>query len=82
MKLEDPMKNRERPIVDSVEALEAALERVRTAEKQFAGYSQEQVDVIFKAAAIAANRARIPLAKLAVEETAMRDVEDKVIKNN
>ena len=76
------MKNRERPIVDSVEALEAALERVRTAEKQFAGYSQEQVDVIFKAAAIAANRARIPLAKLAVEETGMGVVEDKVIKNN
>ena len=58
-------------IVDSVEKLEALLARVREAEKIFATYSQEQVDKIFKAAAIAANKARIPLAKMAVEETGM-----------
>ena len=70
------------PIVDSVEKLEAALARVREAQKKFATYTQEQVDKIFKAAAIAANKARIPLAKMAVEETGMGVVEDKVIKNN
>ncbi|MCQ2506176.1 MAG: bifunctional acetaldehyde-CoA/alcohol dehydrogenase [Lachnospiraceae bacterium] len=76
------MENQERKIIDSVEALEAALERVRQAQKKFATYTQEQVDAIFKAAAIAANQARIPLAKMAVEETGMGVVEDKVIKNN
>ncbi|WP_017663283.1 hypothetical protein [Baaleninema simplex] len=45
-------------------------------------FSQEQVDTIFKKAALAANAARIPLAKLAVEETEMGVVEDKVIKNH
>ena len=69
-------------IVDSVETLEAAIERVRAAQKKFATYTQEQVDAIFKAAATAANQARIPLAKLAVEETGMGIVEDKVIKNH
>ena len=69
-------------IVDSVEKLEALLSRVREAEKIFATYSQEQVDKIFKAAAIAANKARIPLAKMAVEETGMGVVEDKIIKNH
>lgn len=69
-------------IVDSVEKLEALLARVREAEKIFATYSQEQVDKIFKAAAIAANKARIPLAKMAVEETGMGVVEDKIIKNH
>ena len=69
-------------IVDSVEALEAKLAQVREAQKKFSTYTQEQVDKIFKAAAIAANQARIPLAKLAVEETGMGVVEDKVIKNN
>lgn len=59
------------PIVDSVEKLEAALARVREAQRKFATYTQEQVDKIFKAAAIAANKARIPLAKMAVEETGM-----------
>ena len=72
----------ERQIIDNVEALEEALVRIKAAQKQFAGYTQEQVDKIFKAAAIAANQARIPLAKLAVEETGMGVVEDKVIKNN
>ena len=68
--------------VDSVEALEAAIARVRAAQRIYASYSQEQVDRIFLAAASAANRARIPLAKLAVEETGMGVVEDKVIKNH
>lgn len=52
------------------------------AQRKFATYTQEQVDAIFKAAAIAANKARIPLAKMAVAETGMGIVEDKVIKNN
>ena len=69
-------------IVDSVETLEAALKRVRAAQKEFATFSQEQVDKIFLAAASAANKARIPLAKMAVEETGMGIVEDKVIKNH
>ena len=70
------------PIVDSVETLEAAIARVRAAQRKFATYTQEQVDAIFKAAATAANQARIPLAKFAVEETGMGIVEDKVIKNH
>ena len=70
------------PLVDSVETLEAAIDRVRAAQNAFATYSQEQVDRIFTAAAIAANKARISLAKLAVEETGMGIVEDKVIKNH
>ncbi len=65
-----------------MEALEAELASVRAAQKRYATYTQEQVDAIFKAAAIAANQARIPLAKMAVEETGMGVVEDKVIKNN
>lgn len=76
------MKQANYPIVDSVEKLEEALARVRAAQRKFATYTQEQVDKIFKAAAIAANKARIPLAKMAVEETGMGIVEDKVIKNN
>ena len=74
--------SREKLTVDSVESLERALQDVRKAQQQYATYTQEQVDAIFKAAAIAANQARIPLAKLAVEETGMGVVEDKVIKNN
>ena len=62
--------------------LEETLAHVRAAQKKFASYTQEQVDEIFKAAALAANRARIPLAKLAVEETGMGIVEDKVVKNH
>ncbi|MEG1773758.1 MAG: iron-containing alcohol dehydrogenase, partial [Oscillospiraceae bacterium] len=69
-------------MVDSVEKLEAALDRVRAAQRIFSAYTQEQVDRIFCAAATAANRQRIPLAKLAVEETGMGIVEDKVIKNH
>lgn len=73
---------RKYPIVDSVESFEARLAEVRAAQRAYSTYSQELVDKIFKAAAIAANKARIPLAKLAVEETGMGVVEDKVIKNN
>ena len=69
-------------IVDGVEKLEAALARARAAQKIFATYTQEQVDAIFLAAATAANQARIPLAQMAVEETGMGIVEDKVIKNH
>ncbi len=72
----------ERRIVDSVEQLEAHLSEVRAAQQQFATFTQEQVDAIFRAAAIAANQARISLAKMAVEETGMGIVEDKVIKNH
>ena len=76
------MENQKYPITDSPETLEALLARTRAAEEIYAHYTQEQVDAIFKAAAIAANQARLPLAKLAVEETGMGVVEDKVIKNN
>ena len=69
-------------IIDSVEKLEKELVRVRAAQKEFSTYTQEQVDKIFLAAAKAANMARIPLAKMAVEETGMGIVEDKVIKNH
>ncbi len=69
-------------IVDGVEKLEAALDRARAAQKIFATYTQDQVDAIFLAAATAANQARIPLAQMAVEETGMGIVEDKVIKNH
>ncbi len=69
-------------LVDTVEALEAKFKEVRAAQAEFAEFTQEKVDAIFKAAAIAANKARIPLAKMAVEETGMGVVEDKVIKNN
>lgn len=71
-----------REIIDSVEKLEAELNRVRAAQREFATYTQEQVDKIFFAAAMAANKARIPLAKMAVEETGMGLVEDKIIKNH
>ena len=69
-------------IVDSVATLEEKIARVRAAQQKYSTYTQEQVDKIFLAAAIAANKARIPLAKLAVEETGMGVVEDKVIKNH
>ena len=69
-------------IIDGVEKLMEAINRMREAQKKFALYTQEQVDKIFLAAASAANKARIPLAKMAVEETGMGVVEDKVIKNN
>ena len=76
------MENKVYQIVDSVETLEAAIANVRKAQSVFATYTQKQVDKIFLAAASAANKARISLAKLAVEETGMGIVEDKVIKNH
>ena len=76
------METTTRTVIDSVESLESAIARVKEAQRKFATYTQEQVDAIFKAAAIAANKARIPLAKMAVAETGMGIVEDKVIKNN
>ena len=69
-------------VVDSIEMLENTINQVKKAQMEFAKYSQEQVDKIFQAAAIAANQARIPLAKMAVQETGMGIVEDKVIKNH
>ena len=69
-------------IVNDEESLEKLLAKVRAAQAKFATYTQEQVDKIFFAAALAANKMRIPLAKLAVEETGMGIVEDKVIKNH
>ena len=68
--------------VDNAEALERKIAEVREAQAKFATYTQEQVDEIFKAAALAANQQRIPLAQMAVEETGMGVVEDKVIKNH
>ena len=76
------MNNTERKIIDRVEALENALAEIRKAQQIYASYTQEQVDKIFFAAASAANKQRIPLAKAAVRETGMGVVEDKVIKNN
>jgi acetaldehyde dehydrogenase/alcohol dehydrogenase len=76
------MENKNYEVIDNVEKLEKALARLKEAQKIFATYTQEQVDEIFRAAAIAANKERISLAKLAVEETGMGVVEDKVIKNH
>ncbi len=76
------MENKTYEMIDSVEKLQRAIRRMRKSQQIFATYSQEQVDRIFLAAASAANKARIPLAKMAVEETGMGLVEDKVIKNH
>lgn len=76
-------KNETAPVlIDSVEALIAKMKAMREAQKEFATFTQEQVDKIFYEAAMAANKQRIPLAKMAVEETGMGVVEDKVIKNH
>ena len=75
------MNNKTYDIVDSVEKLEAKLAVVKVAQEKYSSYTQEQVDKIFLAAATAAAKMRIPLAKMAVEETGMGIVEDKVIKN-
>ena len=69
-------------IIDNVEALEAKMKAMREAQKKFATYTQEQVDKIFFEAAMAANKMRIPLAKMAVEETQRGVLEDKIIKNH
>ncbi|MBP3637592.1 MAG: bifunctional acetaldehyde-CoA/alcohol dehydrogenase [Clostridia bacterium] len=76
------METKRYDIIDSVASLEEAIGRTRKAQQVFATYTQEQVDKIFLAAASAANKARISLAKMAVAETGMGVVEDKVIKNN
>ena len=68
-------------IIDNVEALEAKMKAMREAQKVFATFTQEQVDKIFFEAAMAANKMRIPLAKMAVEETGRGIYEDKIIKN-
>lgn len=69
-------------MVDTPDALLEKLAKMREAQQIFAAYTQEQVDAIFKAAATAADKMRIPLAKMAVEETGMGVMEDKVIKNH
>ncbi len=69
-------------LVDSVENLEEAINRARVAQQEYAKFTQEQVDRIFLKAALAANKERIRLAKMAVAETGMGVVEDKVIKNH
>ncbi len=69
-------------VIDSVDALMAKMEAMRAAQREFATFTQEQVDKIFLAAASAANKQRIALAKMAVKETGMGVVEDKVIKNH
>jgi len=76
------MKMERYDIIDSTKTLQDALVKLKDAQKKFESYTQEQVDRIFMAAAMAADRARIPLAKMAVEETGMGIVEDKVIKNH
>ncbi len=76
------MSEKQYAVVDSAETFEQLLVRVRAAQTKYSTYTQEQVDAIFRAAALAANNARIPLAKMAVEETGMGIVEDKVIKNH
>ncbi len=76
------MEQKDYAIVDGVEALKKAIARVKEAQKAFSEYTEEQVDKIFFAASVAANKMRIPLAKMAVEETGMGIVEDKVIKNH
>ena len=68
--------------VDSIESLQNTITKVRKAQEEFSKFSQEKVDKIFRAAAIAANQARIPLAQMAVKETGMGVVEDKIIKNH
>ncbi|MEF2639821.1 MAG: bifunctional acetaldehyde-CoA/alcohol dehydrogenase [Lachnospiraceae bacterium] len=68
--------------IDSVDKLKARLTQMREAQQKFASYTQEQVDRIFYEAAMAANHQRVPLAKMAVEETGMGVLEDKVIKNH
>ena len=69
-------------VVETPEQLELLIKRVKKAQQKYATFTQEQVDKIFKAAATAANKARIPLAKMAVEDTGMGVMEDKIIKNH
>ena len=81
-KLMEKKSEKKSTLVDNVDALNELLERVKKAQREYANYSQEQVDVIFKAAATAADKMRIPLARMAVEDTGMGVLEDKIIKNH
>ena len=81
-KLMEKKAEKKSTLVDSVEALNELLERVKKAQREYQEYSQEQVDKIFKAAATAADKMRIPLARMAVEDTGMGVLEDKIIKNH
>ena len=74
--------NKEHEYIDNIEALENTFSKVKAAQKEYSKYTQEQVDNIFKESAMAANKERISLAKMAVEETGMGVVEDKIIKNH
>ena len=76
------MNTNQQTIVETRDQLLAKMAEIRAAQKIFAGFSQEKTDEIFRAAALAANKQRIPLAKMAVEETGMGIAEDKVIKNH
>lgn len=83
--MEDTMKNEKiekKPGVEDPQQLTALIERVRAAQQEYSTFTQEQVDKIFFAAAVAANMQRIPLAKMAVDETGMGIMEDKAIKNH
>ncbi len=75
-------KKKDSNLVDNVEALNGLIARVKKAQEEYSEFTQEQVDKIFKAAATAADKARIPLAKMAVEDTGMGVLEDKIIKNH
>ncbi|NSW51156.1 MAG: bifunctional acetaldehyde-CoA/alcohol dehydrogenase [Anaerolineae bacterium] len=70
------------PVTESPQSLERLIDRVSTAQARFASYTQQQVDLIFRQASLAANNARIALARMAVVETGMGILEDKVIKNH
>ncbi|MDR3274751.1 MAG: bifunctional acetaldehyde-CoA/alcohol dehydrogenase [Endomicrobium sp.] len=76
------LNNFETFVVDSLKTLKLLIQRVKEAQTIYSTFSQGQIDFVFKAAAVAANRARISLAKMAVEETDMGIVEDKIIKNH
>lgn len=76
------VQEKETELIDSIEALNNLLNKVRKAQEEYSKFSQEDVDRIFKAAASAANKARIPLARMAIEETGMGVLEDKIIKNH
>ena len=81
-KLKEKKVEEKSSMVDNIDALNELLDRVKAAQAEYANYSQEQVDAIFKAAATAADKMRIPLARMAVEETGMGVLEDKIIKNH
>ena len=81
-KVENPTPTKEELEAQQLAVLDKTIETVKEAQRKYAEFTQEQVDAIFRAGALAANNARIELAKMAVEETGMGVVEDKVIKNH